>query len=88
MKTNMNEIAGTISRLLTEIHPDGTAFSPQESDSLLSHGIDSMGYIKLILGIEEYYDIELEDSTLFFDISTTILKIAGIVWEQMENKPL
>lgn len=53
--------------------------SNQINDSLIDLGMDSVTFIQIIVGLEEYFDCEIPDSMLLVEKMNTVEKMYNIV---------
>lgn len=56
------------------------------NENLIDLGLDSLKYVKLIIEIEDYYDIEFPDEKLVIKESNSILKLSEIIKLEMDKK--
>ena len=53
--------------------------------NLIDISIDSIGFIKIIVTLEEYFDIEFDDDMLLFNAFPNVLSIAEYVESKINN---
>lgn len=74
MQAICNNIRGMVNRI-TDVCIDELDYTA----SLMDFGFDSISYIKLVIMIEDAYDIEFDDEELVYSNFTSIAKIAELV---------
>lgn len=55
----------------------------KEEDNLVDYGMDSLNIIKVILAIEEEYNIEFEEEELNFENFTSFLSIKNLIEKKL-----
>lgn len=63
-----------------EIRPD------QTNEDLTKIGVDSIEFIKIIVDIEETFDIEIPDDFIVMPMINTVSKISDIVVKSLDNE--
>lgn len=57
-----------------------------DDTALMEIGIDSVGFITMIIALEEEFNIRFEDMQLVYDNYRTIGQLATVVQQVIENK--
>lgn len=55
-------------------------------ENLINRGLDSMGFIQLIVNIENKFELELDSDDLIFEYFDTLQKIIEYVENQMNSQ--
>lgn len=84
MKINKDEICKVISDVL-EIDVD-LANNIGENEDLVVMGMDSIKFISIVVALEEAFEIEYPDESLFIAQSNTLKKLVSIVSDALEKK--
>ncbi|MGM1049383.1 MAG: phosphopantetheine-binding protein [Bacillota bacterium] len=79
---SVNIIEVTIEECLREVLRPGVTFS-QDID-LVPLGLDSINFIRLVILLEEKFEIELPDELIVLDQFSTVSKIATILNQILE----
>ncbi len=76
VKSLRKEISVITSREVSKIDPEG---------SLASNGINSMGFIELLLSVERLWNVKLVDAGLTMADVRTVNALAGRVRQEMDK---
>lgn len=82
---NRNIIINDIKKIILDVSGENNI---NENDNFFEKGIDSLTFIKCIIHIEDYFELEFLDSELSFDELSTISKIADKIilkYAEMNN---
>lgn len=82
MENLRNEIISIIKENST--YPDVEGYL-KENDDLTEIGLDSISFIKIIVALEQNYDIEFDDVSLDFSNFDSFNKLCDFVKESIEN---
>lgn len=81
----MQEICNNVRNMvkqITDLHTDEF----ENNASLMEIGFASNSYIKLVVMLEDFYDIEFDDDDLIFSNFISISKIAELVDKHLKEK--
>lgn len=82
MENLRNEIIDIIKE--NSSYPDVEGYL-NENDDLTEIGLDSISFIKIIVALEQNYDIEFDDISLDFSNFDSFNKLCDFVKESIEN---
>lgn len=80
----------TISEKVLEIlntNIENNVITPEQTEEDLSSlGLDSIAFIRVIVALEEAFDIEIPDEKLLITEMNTVLKMASVIAAVMDEK--
>lgn len=82
----MNNIQNVVLEIINKNIEEVKIVPEQVDDDLTQFGIDSITFIRIIVSLEEFFEIEYPDEYLLFAHSNTLNKIANIVSNTLEKK--
>ena len=75
----------TIRDIVNKNSENGILSTDQFDDNLSELGIDSLSFVRIIIGLEEYFDCEIPDSKLLISEMNTIQKMFDVLQSLYEK---
>lgn len=82
----MNGICDKITKIANDNIEKTEITLAQTSDDLTQLGMDSITFIRIIVALEEEFDIEIPDENLLMPELNTILKMVNVVTAVLNTK--
>lgn len=81
----MNNICKTIIEIVNNNIQETEIMTDQIDRDLSELGMDSISFIRIVVALEEIFNIEIPDEYLLFTAMNTVVKMVDVVTEEIEK---